>query len=138
METTVSFGYWIRRQRKALDLTQQALADQVGCSLAAIKKIEGDERRPSLQIAERLAEVLDVSTGQHALFLEVARGLRPVDELSPAREPSIPAPTPLQTQASFPHNLPMQLTSFIGRELELEAVKHLLSNTRLLTLTGSG
>lgn len=26
METTVSFGYWIRRQRKALDLTQQTLA----------------------------------------------------------------------------------------------------------------
>ncbi len=44
METTASFGYWIRRQRKALDLTQQALADRVGCSLAAIKKIEGDER----------------------------------------------------------------------------------------------
>jgi transcriptional regulator with XRE-family HTH domain len=35
METTISFGYWIRRQRKALDLTQQALADRVGCSLAA-------------------------------------------------------------------------------------------------------
>ena len=27
METTISFGYWIRRQRKALDLTQQALAE---------------------------------------------------------------------------------------------------------------
>jgi hypothetical protein len=26
METTSSFGYWIRRQRKAQDLTQQALA----------------------------------------------------------------------------------------------------------------
>ena len=42
METTASFGYWIRRQRKAFDLTQQALAKRVGCSLAAIKKIEGD------------------------------------------------------------------------------------------------
>jgi len=47
METTVSFGYWIRRQRKALDLTQQVLAERVGCSVAAIKKIEGDERWPS-------------------------------------------------------------------------------------------
>jgi predicted ATPase len=34
METTSSFGYWIRRQRKALDLTQQALAERVGCSLS--------------------------------------------------------------------------------------------------------
>jgi transcriptional regulator with XRE-family HTH domain len=41
-ETTSSFGYWIRWQRKALDLTQQALADRVGCSLVAIKKIESD------------------------------------------------------------------------------------------------
>ena len=45
METSASFGYWVRRQRKALDLTQQILADRVGCSLAAIKKIEGDERQ---------------------------------------------------------------------------------------------
>jgi Predicted transcriptional regulator with C-terminal CBS domains len=52
METTSSFGYWIRRQRKALDLTQQTLADKVGCSVAAIKKVQGDERRPSRQIAE--------------------------------------------------------------------------------------
>jgi transcriptional regulator with XRE-family HTH domain len=46
MEITNSFGYWIRRQRKALDLTQQVLAERVGCSVAAIKKIESDERRP--------------------------------------------------------------------------------------------
>jgi predicted ATPase/DNA-binding SARP family transcriptional activator len=35
-------------------------------------------------------------------------------------------------------NLPVPLTSFIGREREIEEVKHLLSSTRLLTLTGSG
>jgi len=96
METTSSFGYWIRRQRKALDLTQQALADRVGCSLAAIKKIEGDERRPSRQIAERLADVLDVPAAQREVFLEVARGVRPVDQLSLAREavsPSLPSGT---------------------------------------------
>jgi predicted ATPase/class 3 adenylate cyclase len=89
METTSSFGYWIRRQRKALDLTQQALADRVGCSLAAIKKIEGDERRPSRQIAERLADVLEVPADQQEMFLEVARGLRPVDQLLLGHEPLI-------------------------------------------------
>ena len=26
MERTASFGYWLRRRRKALDLTQEALA----------------------------------------------------------------------------------------------------------------
>ena len=93
METTISFGYWIRRKRKVLDLTQQGLADRVGCSLAAIKKIEGDERRPSRQIAERLADVLGVPVNQREMFLEVARGVRPVDQLLLVREPAISAPT---------------------------------------------
>ena len=136
MERTVSFGYWVRRQRKALDLTQQVLADRVGCSLAAIKKIESDERRPSRQIAERLAEVLNVPASQREMFLEVARGIRPVDQLSLAHEPA--SPTPSETSKPLPHNLPMQLTSFIGRERELEEVKQLLLSTRLLTLTGPG
>src|SRR5512138_3874017 len=122
MERTSSFGYWIRRQRKALDLTQQTLAEHVGCSLAAVKKIESDERRPSRQIAERLADILGVPADQREIFLEVARGLRPVDQLLLAREPSIPAPSPLR------HNLPIQLTSFIGREHELAEAKQILAN----------
>src|SRR5258705_1822587 len=36
------------------------------------------------------------------------------------------------------HNLPQQLTSFIGREKEVAQVKDLLATTRLLTLTGAG
>ena len=36
------------------------------------------------------------------------------------------------------HNLPHQLTSFIGREKEIAELEHLLAGTRLLTLTGSG
>lgn len=35
-------------------------------------------------------------------------------------------------------NLPLALTSFIGRERELAQIKRLLSTTRLLTLTGAG
>jgi predicted ATPase/DNA-binding SARP family transcriptional activator len=35
-------------------------------------------------------------------------------------------------------NLPVPLTSFIGREREIEEVKRLLSTTRLLTLAGAG
>ena len=37
-----------------------------------------------------------------------------------------------------PGNLPGALTSFIGRRQEIAAVKHLLSQSRLLTLTGPG
>jgi hypothetical protein len=39
---------------------------------------------------------------------------------------------------SRPNNLPAELTSFVGRRSELREVKRLLSQTRLLTLTGSG
>ncbi len=54
MEPISSFGYWLRRRRKALDLTQDELARQVGCAIGTLKKIETDERRPSKQLAERL------------------------------------------------------------------------------------
>ena len=37
-----------------------------------------------------------------------------------------------------PNNVPLQLSSFIGREHELAELRLLLSNTRLLTLTGAG
>jgi predicted ATPase len=36
-----------------------------------------------------------------------------------------------------PYNLPLQLSSFIGREREVAEVKRLIGNNRLLTLTGS-
>src|SRR5262245_9400080 len=36
------------------------------------------------------------------------------------------------------HNLPAQLTSFIGRRREIEEIRRQLSSTRLLTLTGAG
>src|SRR5438105_3778994 len=40
--------------------------------------------------------------------------------------------------AAVSHNLPLQLTSFVGREREVAEVKRLLGTTRLLTLTGAG
>lgn len=37
-----------------------------------------------------------------------------------------------------PGNLPVEVTSFVGRRRELAEIKRLLTSTRLLTLTGSG
>ena len=47
---------------------------------------------------------------------------------------------PLKSLDTFPNNLPIQLTSFIGRETEIEAIKQLVGTdrVRLLTLTGAG
>src|SRR5262249_2113243 len=38
----------------------------------------------------------------------------------------------------LPNNLPVQVTTFIGREKEIAEIKTLLTRTHLLTLTGSG
>jgi len=80
-EQTHSFGYWLRRRRKALDLTQEGLAKRASCSGFAIRKIEADERRPSRQLAERLAVSLAIPEGERRAFLEAARAVRAADRL---------------------------------------------------------
>ncbi|MEA2421463.1 MAG: hypothetical protein QOF55_562, partial [Thermoleophilaceae bacterium] len=53
--------------------------------------------------------------------------------------PELPADFgPLRSLDAVPNNLPDQLTSFVGRERELSAVREALAATRLLTLTGAG
>jgi predicted ATPase/class 3 adenylate cyclase len=45
---------------------------------------------------------------------------------------------PIRTLDARPNNLPTQLTTFIGRDAELDEAAGLLASTRLLTLTGPG
>src|SRR5262245_40937571 len=68
-----SFGEWVRRRRKALDLTQHALALRVGCALSMIRKIEADERKPSRQVATLLANALELPAPEREQFLQAAR-----------------------------------------------------------------
>jgi predicted ATPase/transcriptional regulator with XRE-family HTH domain len=128
-----SFGYWLKRRRKALDLTQVELASQVGCSAAAIRKIEADERRPSAQIVVRLAEVFNILPNEQTSFLRFARG----DWRSaPARKSE---DTPWRAVDVLPRsNLPASTTSLIGRKYEVDVVREYLSNAsiRLVTLIG--
>jgi predicted ATPase/class 3 adenylate cyclase len=64
--------------------------------------------------------------------------LRPV-HLFQVNSPGLPSHfPPLKTLDYSPHNLPEQLTSFIGREKEVAEIKKLLDSARLVTLTGSG
>lgn len=128
-----SFGNWVKRRRKALDLTQQELARQVGCSMATIVKIESDERRPSRQVAELLGKCLEIPTDQRELFLKIARREKATDTLGemslsnqPLVDPKIQIPKPLD---------PM-----VGREFELAEISRFLldPNCHLLTLTGTG
>lgn len=48
----------LKKQRKALHLTQEQLANETGVSLSLIWKIENGERKPSVKIAKRIANVL--------------------------------------------------------------------------------
>ncbi|MBI3660514.1 tetratricopeptide repeat protein, partial [Candidatus Acetothermia bacterium] len=53
--------------------------------------------------------------------------------------PDLPADfAPLKTLDARPNNLPVQVTSFVGRERELIEVKDRLKATHVLTLTGLG
>jgi len=90
-ERTNSFGYWLRRRRKALDLTQEALAQAVSCSRFAIRKIEADERRPSRRLAERLADRLSIPAPERDSFLDSARSVRAAGRLQ-ADEAPLAAP----------------------------------------------
>src|SRR5262249_33150565 len=106
MNTRSSFGYWLRQRRKALDLTQKDLAYQVGCAVTTIQKFEKDLRRPSKQIAERLADVLAITLDERAAFVTFARRTVEVSLALPARH--------VFTGPS--NNLPTYPTPFAGRD----------------------
>lgn len=128
MEHPTSFGDWLTQYRQNLHLQRTELAARIGCATVTLRKIEIDERRPSRQMAEQLAEQLDIPSEQREVFVRVARG-----ELSVAR---LPLPRPAGAAST---NLPHPTTSFAGRERELEEIQTMLSrpDVRLLTLTGA-
>lgn len=45
---------------------------------------------------------------------------------------------PLRSLESFPNNLPVHLTSFVGRTREIKELSNTLATARLVTITGSG
>jgi predicted ATPase/transcriptional regulator with XRE-family HTH domain len=135
MVWTASFGDWLRRSRRARDLTQGELADQVGCAIITIKKIETDQRRPSRQMAERLALCLEIPESQRPAFVQAALGERPTYTLPMPENPVI-----THSAQRLPGNLPQPLTPLIGRRAEVDAIKECLqrADVRLVTLTGFG
>jgi DNA-binding XRE family transcriptional regulator len=131
MPESISFGTWLRQHRRALDLTQKALADQVGCAEITVRRMEADEYKPSSELARVLLEKLGIPEPERTQWVRFARGLAEYPEHQ------------ISSSASHNHktNLPIPLTSFIGHEKEIETVKHLMAahgGGRLLTLTGAG
>jgi predicted ATPase/transcriptional regulator with XRE-family HTH domain len=139
MEADVSFGAWVAMRRRALDLTRQQLTDCIGCSVSGLRKVETDERRPSRQIAELLAQCLQIPPEKHPAFVKVARGVERVERLGEPLSGLVGTwarPVP----HSVASNLPVLALPLIGREPELATLKELLCDPqcRLLTLVGPG
>ena len=133
INTETSFGTWVKRRRKTLDLTREELARQVGCSTSLIFKIESDERRPSRQMADLLARHLEIAQDQYDLFHKIARQEKATDTLQQIQD------VPQVISTSLRH-IPPSPGPLIGREFELAEITHLLRDPRcrLLTLTGQG
>lgn len=125
-EHSNSFGAWVKARRRALGLTQSALAQAAGVAEVTVRKIEADERRPSGQVAALLAEQLRLDGAARDRFLLAARAELSPDQLSLVAERQ-------------PAALPVPPTALIGREADLAALRAALTDegTRLLTLTGA-
>jgi transcriptional regulator with XRE-family HTH domain len=73
MRVEMTFGEWLKRRRQQLGLTQKELARRVSCSEGTIRKLEGDARRPSVQLARLIATHLEILPQQQAAFVAFAR-----------------------------------------------------------------
>jgi transcriptional regulator with XRE-family HTH domain len=151
--STPSFGRWLKRLRAQHDLTQEALAELAYCSVQTIRFFESGKRRPSLEMAERLAEVLEVPAEQQSQFVRLARtslntslsvsesaGENSQSEGAPGSAPESAAP-PATSPATQPTpRLPVPTTILVGRQPEAEQLQNLLIDEghRLLTLVGQG
>jgi DNA-binding XRE family transcriptional regulator len=130
----------VRRHRLAAGLTQEALAERAGLGVRTLQALEEGESRPRRETARRLAAALGLPPEQAARLGGAAaparRGARGPGVVLRLVPPGPPAPWP--GPGAPRTDLPLQLTSFVGRERELAEVARLLGTARLVTLTGPG
>jgi predicted ATPase/transcriptional regulator with XRE-family HTH domain len=129
-----TFGEQLRQFRLRVGLSQAALAEQANLSIAAVTALErGARNAPYPRTLDALATALELSPQERAdLMAAGARGDRP----RRADPPSVVRPVSRISQ------LPIWLTSLVGRAADVDRVRSLLSPSgsaaRLLTLLGPG
>jgi predicted ATPase/transcriptional regulator with XRE-family HTH domain len=129
-----TFGELLRFLRRKADLTQRELAIAVGYSESQISRLEKNERAPDeATLAARFIPALYIDDEPQWVdrFLELGAATH-------AHSPKTDAPQPIAEAKPTPHNLPIQLTNFIGREREITEVRQHILSARLVTLTGPG
>jgi predicted ATPase/transcriptional regulator with XRE-family HTH domain len=146
-----TFRELLRRCRLAAGLSQERLAERAGISAQALSALENGKRQaPYRHTVTLLARALNLSDAETTLLeAAIVRGRAPLPATAPASEvpeegiapdsetdgglaPPLRAPRPIRT------NLPVPLTSFIGRERAVAVSRDLLRRTALLTLVGPG
>jgi predicted ATPase len=94
-----------------------------------VSKAAADLLRPVIPAGARLIDLGDVRL----------RDLSEPHHLLELREPDLSGDfPPLKSLDEHPHNLPLQLTTFIGREAQMEELREALAASRLCSLTGAG
>jgi non-specific serine/threonine protein kinase len=128
-----TFGDLLKYLRRRAQLTQRELAIAVGYTEGHISRLEKNQRLPDLATVAALfvpALLLEQEPETAARLLQLAASSHG-DE---TRETS-------DREASIPSNLPIQLTTFIGRQAEIRELTELITGKnprRLVTLTGPG
>ncbi len=131
--TFITFGDLLKHLRRQAGLTQRELSIAVGYSDTQISRMEQNQRVPdAATLTARFVPALHLEREPQwvARLLELAVDAHRDDGPASTADVSVP-PVPR-------HNLPLQLTSFIGREKEIAEVQRLLMTNRLTTLTGAG
>jgi predicted ATPase/transcriptional regulator with XRE-family HTH domain len=134
-----SFGELLRYLRRRARLSQRELSIAVGYSESQISRLENNQSAPDTATLAALfvpALLLEDEPETAARLLELAAAVREAPTTQRASEAALNR----QSLAASPHltNLPIQLTSFIGREHEMAEVKRLLAHSPLVTLIGVG
>ncbi len=124
------FGGLLRRLRAEAGLTQEELAEAASLSPRSVSDLErGINLTARKDTARLLADALGLAGPPRALFEAAARGGAPAAGVLAA------VPGSLTIMAG---NLPAQLSTFVGRDRELAAVRALVESSRLVTITGPG
>jgi predicted ATPase/transcriptional regulator with XRE-family HTH domain/Tfp pilus assembly protein PilF len=133
-----SFGALLRHYRGERGLSQEEVAERAGLSAQAISALErGVTQWPYRDTVDRLARALGLAPAEQQVLAQAAR--RPGPRRGPAAAPATGAAAGPADETGRT-TLPVQLTPLIGRTVEMDRMRMLLSRPggRLLTLTGPG
>src|SRR6188508_292420 len=118
MSDRQTFGDWLRQQRHDRGVTQDDLAEYLGFSAALLRKLEAGERRPSVQIAELLADYFRIPADEWAAFVAFARTGQAAGGTSAPAADDETSRAPWRSVYRRRTNLPALLAPLIGRERE--------------------